>query len=452
MPRHKKIWFISPSRPRNPGEDFVFKMSFLNLPYLAAATPPGYDVRIVDEEHEVIDFHGDVDLVALTGQTPVAPSAYRIADRFRRRGIKVVMGGVHASTLPDEALQHVDAVVVGEGEFVWHRLLEDLETGKLQQRYDSGTDHRLAGIAPPRRDLIDPVHYIPLTMVETTRGCPHQCDFCGVSRFFGHHYRKRPVAEVVSELADALGPGFRFRWSRRLAARGWDLPYFIEKRLVYFIDSNFGADKPYTRELMTALAEMDLLWWAHVTVDIADDDDFLQLMAQSGGIALNIGFETLSDDNLKTMSKSFAGRHDYRRAIRRIHRHGIGIMGTFVVGFDNENEAIFDRILDFVHETRLDWALVFIRTPYPGTRLFDEMEAENRILTRDWERYDTLNCIFQPVGTTPQTLEKGLRQAWKRVFSLPSIYHRILKSPRVHPLFYLGMNLQFYHMVRRWRV
>jgi radical SAM superfamily enzyme YgiQ (UPF0313 family) len=452
MPRYKTIWFISPCRPRNPGEDFVFKMSFLNLPYLAAATPPGYSLRIVDEEYEKIDFDGAVDLVALTAQTPVAPSAYRIADRFRRRGVTVVMGGVHASTLPEEALEHVDAVVVGEGEFVWPSLLADLEEGNLQRVYDAGTDHRLAGVAAPRRDLIDAAHYIPLTMAETTRGCPHQCDFCGVSRFFGHHYRKRPVGEVIAELKNTLGPRFRNNWSRRLAARGWDLPYFIEKRLVYFIDSNFGADRSYTRELMAALETMDLLWWAHVTVDIADDDDFLQRMAASGGIALNIGFETLSDDNLRTMSKSFAGRHDYRRAIRRIHDHGIGIMGTFVVGFDNEEESIFDRILDFVQETRLDWALVFIRTPYPGTRLFDEMEAAGRILTRDWEKYDTLNCIFEPVGTTPQALERGLRRVWKNIFSLPSLYHRILKPPRVHPLFYLGMNLQFYHMVRRWRV
>ncbi len=450
-PGRKKILMISPARRRNPNEDFLFKMSFLNLPYIAAVTPPVYDVEIVDEEYQEVDLDARPWLVALSAQTPVAPRAYALADAFREKGVPVVMGGAHASAETEEALGHVDAVVIGEGEFLWPELLEDLEAGALKPVYrdDDRKEDARRGVEP-RRDLLNPHFYTPLTMVETTRGCPHRCDFCGVSRFFGHRYRKRPLAEVEAELRRLFQPGLRKRASRAFARLGWDLPYFLEKRLVYFIDSNFAADQEYTRRLMDLLEEIDLLWWAHATVDAARDDSFLEQMNRSGCIALNIGFESLSKENLRAMHKPFSG-FDYRKAIQRIHENGIGIMGTFVVGFDGEGPGIFDEIISFVEETRLDWALVFIRTPYPGTSLFEDLERQGRILTRNWALYDTLNCVFAPNGMTPEDLEAGLRRTWKSVFSLGSIYRRILRSPRVHPMFYLMMNLQFHRMVRTWQ-
>ena len=452
MNERKKILLISPARQRAAGEEFVFEMAFLNLPYLAAATPAGYDVVIIDEEHEKIDFDAGPWLVALTAQTPVAPRAYAVAREFKKRGVTTVMGGIHASTLPDEALAYVDAVIVGEGESLWGQVLCDLESGQLKPVYRSEAIPELQGLPVPRRDLLNPRFYIPLTMVETTRGCPHQCDFCGVSRFFGHRYRKRPFEEVEAELRMLFRPGLRHGISRLLARWGFDLPYFIERRLVYFIDSNFAADRPYTMRIMQMLEELDLLWWSHMTIDIARDDAFLAAMRRSGCIAVNIGFESLSKENLRAMHKPFAGSIDYAEAIEKIHSCGIGIMGTFVVGFDDEDASIFEKINDFVLANRLDWALVFIRTPYPGTSLFADMEQAGRLLTREWEKYDTLNCVFAPANMTLEDLEKGVRRIWKSIFSLPSIYHRILKSPRVHPLFYAGMNMQFYRMVRKWNV
>jgi len=452
MPKGKKILLISPARLRSPDEEFVFKMAFLNLPYLAAVTPVHYEVEIIDEEYEKIIFDANVWLVALTAQTPVSVRAYEVADEFRKLGVKTVMGGPHASTRPDEALKHVDAVIIGEGEFVWPRMLSDLENGELNPVYEGGVTNDLKELPQPRRDLLNNRFYIPLTMVETTRGCPHHCDFCGVSRFFGHRYRKRPLEDVASELRDLFWPGFRHKISRFIAGLGFDLPYFIERRLVYFVDSNFAADLNYTRKLMDILKDLDVLWWGHTTVDIAWDDDFLERMCESGCIAVNIGFESLSQDNLRTMHKSFAGASDYGEAIRRIHERGIGIMGTFVVGFDGEDLSIFDQIHQFVLENRLDWALVFIRTPYPGTSLFEELESSGRLLTQNWEKYDTLNCVFEPIGMTAQEMERGLRIAWKKIFSFKSIHHRILRSPRIHPMFYFGMNMQFFQMVRRWKV
>jgi radical SAM superfamily enzyme YgiQ (UPF0313 family) len=447
----KKILLVSPARKRVPGEDFVFRLGFLNLPYLAAVTPPDYAVEILDEEWQPIDCDAPVALVGLSAQTPVACRAYQIADAFRKRGVPVVMGGVHASTLPEEALAHVDAVIIGEGEFVWPEVLADLENGTLKRIYDGGVGHGLEGLPRPRRDLLNPAKYMPLTMVETTRGCPHQCDFCGVSKFFGHRYRKRPPQEVIAELAGLFGGGFRHAWSRRLARLGLDLPYFMERRLVYFIDSNFAADTAHAWPIMEAMADMDVLWWCHATTDIAGDERLLAMMRRSGCVAVNIGFESLSGDNLRTMRKGFTRAGQYAEAVRRIHASDIGVMGTFVVGFDGEGADIFQRIFDFSQENRLDWALTFIRTPYPGTRLFEQMEAEGRLLTTDWEKYDTLNCVFQPRGMTESELEKGVRALWKRTFSLASLRRRILSRPFVHPLFYLGMNMQFHLMTRRWK-
>ena len=452
MPDKKKILFISPARHRLPDEEFVFKMGFLNLPYLAAVTSPDYEVAIIDEQYEAIVFSQDIWLAAISAQTPVAPRAYEVADQFRKLGVTVVMGGPHASTLTEEALNHVDSVIIGEGEFIWPKVLSDLENGELKPLYDGGITNSLEGLARPRRDLLQNRFYIPLTMIETTRGCPHQCDFCGVSRFFGHRYRKRPLEDVEAELRELFQSGFRHVTSRFLARLGLDLPYFLERRLVYFIDSNFAADINYTRELMAVLKGLDVLWWCHTTVDIAWDDDFLGLMAESGCIAVNIGFESLSEENLRAMRKSFAGVSQYSEAISRIHSHGIGIMGTFVAGFDGEDTSIFDRIYQFIFENRLDWALVFIHTPYPGTSFFEDMEHKGRLLTTDWEKYDTLNCVFAPIGMTVEEMEKGLKHTWKKIFSLRSIFHRLLKRPYIHPMFYLGMNMQFFQMVRHWKV
>jgi radical SAM superfamily enzyme YgiQ (UPF0313 family) len=203
---------------------------------------------------------------------------------------------------------------------------------------------------------------------------------------------------------------------------------------------------------MAVLKGLDVLWWCHTTVDIAWDDDFLGLMAESGCIAVNIGFESLSEENLRAMRKSFAGVSQYSEAISRIHSHGIGIMGTFVAGFDGEDTSIFDRIYQFIFENRLDWALVFIHTPYPGTSFFEDMEHKGRLLTTDWEKNDTLNCVFAPIGMTVEEMEKGLKHTWKKIFSLRSIFHRLLKRPYIHPMFYLGMNMQFFQMVRHWKV
>ncbi len=447
-----KILLISPERKRKKEEAFLFRLSFLNLPYVAAVTPPDVEVKIIDEAFEEINFDEKVDLVGITGQTPVVPRAYQIAEEFKKRGVPVVMGGVHASMLPEEALQHVDAVVVGEGEEIWPEVIADLRKRQLGRIYAAGEFVDPSILPLPRRDLLNEKFYFPLKLLETTRGCPHRCDFCGVSKFFGFRYRNRPISEIDRELKTLFqkGPVMTPALKKILSLLSRDLPYFLKRRLLYIIDSNVAGDRRFCLDLISLLKEYDLLWWGHAPVSVAFDHQLLEGFSQSGCIALNIGFESFSTKNLSAMGKGFNQPSRYAEAVKRIHDQGIGIMGTFIVGLDDDDPGVFQRTIDFCTHERLDWALTFIMAPYPGTESFKRLEKQGRIFCRDWEKYDSLNAVFHPLLMSVEELEKGMRRVWKEVFSLSSIYKRILKRPWVHPLFYLGMNWQFHQLTKKW--
>ena len=447
-----KILLISPERERKKEEAFLFRLSFLNLPYIAAISPPGVEVKIVDEAFEKINFGEKVDLVGITAQTPVALRAYQIADEFKKRGIPVVMGGVHASMLPQEALQHADAVVVGEAEEVWPDLIEDLKRGQMRQIYVGSEFINPSSLPLPRRDLLNEKFYFPLKLLETTRGCPHRCDFCGVSKFFGFRYRSRPITEIERELKTLfqVGPVMNPVLKKILSLLSKDLPYFLKRRLLYIIDSNIAGDKRFCLELLSLLKEFDLLWYGHAPVSIAFDQKLLEGFSQSGCIAINIGFESFSTQNLNAMGKGFNQPSRYNEAVKRIHDQGIGIMGTFIVGLDDDDPGVFQRIIDFCIDSKLDWALTFIMAPYPGTDSFLRLEKEGRIFCRDWEKYDSLHVVYQPLRMSVEELEKGMRRIWREVFSTSSICRRILKKPWIHPLFYLAMNWQFHKLTRTW--
>lgn len=447
-----KIVLISPERERKKKEAFLFRLSFLNLPYVAAVTPPDVEVKIVDEAFEKINFEEKVDLVGITAQTPVAPRAYQIAKEFKKRGVPVIIGGVHASMLPEEALQHVDAVVIGEAEKIWPDLIEDLKKGQLKKIYQMDGFINPSSLPLPRRELLKERFYFPLKLLETTRGCPHHCDFCGVSKFFGFRYRNRPISEIDRELKTLFNKGHVMSPTLKkfLSLFSKDLPYFLKRRLLYIIDSNIAGDRQFCLDLVTLLKKYDPLWYGHAPVSVAFDQKLLEGFSQSGCIALNIGFESFSIKNLQVMGKGFNKPSHYGEAVQRIHDHGIGIMGTFIVGLDDDDPGVFQRIIDFCIDYRLDWALTFIMAPYPGTDSFLRLEKEGRIFCKDWEKYDSLNAVYQPLLMSAVELESGMKKVWKDVFSISSIYKRILKRPWIHPLFYLLMNWQFHRLTRKW--
>jgi radical SAM superfamily enzyme YgiQ (UPF0313 family) len=430
----KRLLLISPlSRNSLMGGNFFFRMPSLGLLKVAALTPPDWEVVVVDERVEPLDMSLTADLVGISGMTTTVQRGYEIADHFRRRGTRVVMGGMHVSCLPQEALAHCDSVVVAEAELLWPRLLKDFEAGRLQPIYQHGPElPPLAELPRLNWELYRDKNYLPVHFVETTRGCPINCEFCAVTSAFGGRYRNRPIDEVMGEL-QSLKPFDGF---------------LTLKNCVFFVDDNIISNRAYARELLTRISGMGLQWFGQTSMNIAQDPELLKLCQQSGCRGLFLGFETLSPETLQAVGKRVNRPQQYFDVVKRIHDHGIGIDGSFVFGFDTDDEGVFDRTLDFVIRAKLEVAYFSILTPYPGTRLYERMVKEDRILTRDWSLYDANHVVFRPKNFTPDQLLKGYFGALKEVYSLPSMFKRLWGTTAWKNFFY-PMNLGFRFSVHK---
>lgn len=433
----KRLLLIAPLAPNSlMGGDFFFRLPGLGLLKVAALTPPGWQVRIVDEKVEPLDLNQEADLVGVTGMTPTANRAYEIADHFRRRGTTVVMGGMHASQLPEEALRHCDSVVIAEAEGLWPRLLADFERGVLQPiyRHEDGLPP-LAHQPAPDWELYRGKRYLPVHFVETTRGCPIGCEFCSVTNAFGGRYRNRPQDEVLAEL----------RSLRRFDG------LLTLKNCVFFVDDNIIANRAYAREFLGRIADLGLKWFGQASVNIANDDELLDLCRKSGCTGIFIGFETLSPETLRSIGKRINQPQRYLDVVRKIHDHGIGIDGSFVFGFDTDDAGVFDRTLEFVMQAKLDIAYFSILTPYPGTRLHQRLGEEGRLLTRDWSLYDGSRVVYRPKHFTPEQLLEGYYRVLKEFYRVPSIFGR-LWGTQAYKNFFYPMNFGFRHSVNKlWR-
>jgi radical SAM superfamily enzyme YgiQ (UPF0313 family) len=433
----KRLLLIAPIAAKSlMGQDFFFRMPNLGLLRVAALTPADWQVSIVDEKVEALDLDQAVDVVGITGMTPTSGRAYELADHFRGRGISVVLGGMHASQLPEEALAHCDAVLVGEAEGLWPALLQDWEKGQLQRvyRHENGLP-ALDHLPLPDWELFRAKRYLPVHFVETTRGCPIDCEFCSVTTAFGGRYRSRPLAEVLAELR-ALRP-----FDGLLAL----------KNCVFFVDDNIIANRAYTREFLTRLAELKVRWFGQASVRIAEDEEILRLCQQSGCTGLFIGFETLSPEALQQIGKRVNQPHQYLDVVQKLHDHGIGIDGSFVFGFDTDDAGVFDRTLEFVMKAKLDVAYFSILTPYPNTRLHHRLEEEGRLFTRDWSLYDGSRVVYRPKRLAPDQLLDGYYQTLREVYRLPSIVRRLWNAPS-YKNFFLPMNFGFRASVNKlWK-
>jgi radical SAM superfamily enzyme YgiQ (UPF0313 family) len=394
------------------GKSFAFNLPFLGLITLASYTPKDVEIVLIDERVDKIDFGVKYDLVGITVMTPLAPRAYQIADKFREKGIKVVMGGMHASALPEEILEHADSVVIGEGEKMWPALLEDVKNGKLQRTYRANEFMDLAKLLTPKRDLLNKEKCAPVEFVETTRGCPFGCHFCSVTRFFGGKYRIRPVNDVIDEIK-TLEPTKK---------------RFSIKNVVFFVDDNIIGRRDHAKELFKKIKPYGLNWLGQASINIAKDEEMLQLAADSGCMGFLIGFESLSDDVLKDVAKKANKVSEYLDAVKKIHSYGLGILGCFVFGFDEDDTSIFSKCVDFVEEAKLEGVYMGILTPYPGTRFYDQYEREGRLLHRNWELYDTSNVVFKPKNMTEKELKDGYLRTFKRIYSLRGIFRRLHKT------------------------
>ena len=395
----------------------------ITMPYLAARVPAHWQVTHVDEEAEAIDWSANPDLVGITFHTPSAAHAYGLAARFRARGACVAMGGPHVTLLPDEASQHADVVFIGEAEGLWEEFLEGFAAGAYRRVYRQTGTPSLEGAPMAVPSLYHRKDFTSGRLF-ATRGCPNHCDFCAIPLMYREGFRKRRIAEVAAEYASFPG-----------------------KRIIFW-DENIAADRQYAKELFRAIAPYGKGWSSQATIHVAADEELLAAAAASGCRQLFVGLESVVQPSMDEVHKGFNRVEDYARRIARIHAYGIAVQAGIVFGFDHDGPAVFAETVDFLEETGVENATFNILTPWPGTALFERLEAEGRILTRDWSRYNgRTDVVFQPRQMSPEELLAGFRAANRRFYSLKSIARRMRVSP-TQLGWALPLNLAYHFRLR----
>jgi radical SAM superfamily enzyme YgiQ (UPF0313 family) len=404
-------------------EDSAF-LPRLALGVLAAATPAADEVIYTDDLVKPFDLERDtkdVDLVGISVDSKTARRSYEIALAYRRRGIPVVLGGIHPTALPEEALQYADAVVLREAEHLWPQLLGDFKRGALQRIYQ-GELPSLQGQPLPRRDLFTSKRYIPFQVIQTMRGCPYPCEFCSVSTANGTRLRLRPADEVVAELR-TLG------------------------KYVMFGDDNVMIHHRYSRELLDKMVPLGKHWIGQCSLAAVRSPENVKRMAESGCRGLFIGFESIDEETVRFTRKPQNQPARYREIVALLHEHGISTWGSFVFGFDTDDPEVFDRTVEFGIEARLTMALFAILTPYPGTRLYRRLQAEGRLTDERWwmrAHHDADSPYFRPARMSREQLREGWVRAWKRFYSPRAILKRWTVTSRsswIQTLGYLPLNV-----------
>ncbi len=395
----------SSSEIRDVRRSRVLNFQQITMPYLAALVPPGWEVLHVDEEAEEIDWTVQADIVGITFHTPSAYHAYELAASWRARGACVVLGGPHATLLPEEAAQHADVLFVGEAEGLWEEFLASFAARSYRSLYRSEVVPSLDHVPMARKELFHRRDHTSGVLF-ATRGCPNRCDFCTLAVMYRSNFRKRPVAQVAAEYGSFPG------------------------KVIIFWDDNIAGDMEYAQELFRAIAPYRKWWSSQASVQAGRDDEFLEAAARSGCKQLFLGLESISQQSMADVHKGFNRVEEYARIIERIHSHGIAVQAGIVFGFDHDTPAIFKDTLDFLEETGVQNATFNILTPFPGTAIFQRLEAEGRILTHDWRLYNgRRDVVYQPKQMSPAGLLAGFRYANERFYSLPSIVKRLSRSP-----------------------
>jgi radical SAM superfamily enzyme YgiQ (UPF0313 family) len=404
-----KLFIIQPSHYRSRLERSPFKIKKrrligLTLPYLAALTPSGWEITLVDEQLTDIDFDARVDLVAITTWTINSLRAYEIGDAFRRRGVPVIMGGPHTYFYPDESAEHCDAVGIGEGEVIWPSMLHDFANGRLKRSYRASHVEDLGGLPMPRYDLLDLSRFalVKTYSVQASRGCPFECEFCSERLHLGHRYRHRPVNDVLAEIQKSRA------------------------RYVFFADSNFAGRPSHTMELMEGLVPLKVRWSALWPAYICKDQKLMNLAARSGLLHLNLGIESIDQETLAGLGKTRNKVKEYREILENMRKRNISYSLNFIFGWDTEKEDIFASTLAFLRSERVPAAYFNILTPHKGTPLYDRMMAEDRIIDADdIGRWPGIRCHIRPSYCSATKLETHVKAMYQEFYSYSSMLARL---------------------------
>lgn len=436
--RRRYALLIQPFYPKDPHASFgkhVLAPS-LALCSIAAATPPEWEVSYWDENllqgpPPCVPFP---QVVGITVHLTFAERAYALARWYRARGAKVVLGGLHVTSCPEEAGPHADALAVGEGVQLWGRILRDVEAGRLRPVYRGDFRRPYRKQPPPRRDLLPKRSFLTTASLIATRGCHNRCGFCYMSTGgLQMPYQMRDVEQVVEEL------------------RSSGQPYAV------FTDNNLGSQPDYLRRLCRALRPLKKIWSAAVSLDLTDDPSLIREMALAGCTGVFVGFESLRSENLADARKKSPPAEDYARRVAVFHDNGIQLNGSFVLGFDHDRPDVFQKTVDWIEENRLECATFHVLTPYPGTPLFARLRSQGRLLHREWRLYDTSHVVFRPKHMAPEQLAEGYAWCYRRLFSHRSIWLRRPGQLRA-VLPYLAMSYLYkrsnllWHLLIRYRL
>jgi radical SAM superfamily enzyme YgiQ (UPF0313 family) len=417
-PRHALL--LNPFYAKDPHASFGKHVltPTLALTSIAASTPADWTVQYWDENllQGPPPAEPFPQVVGITVHLTFARRAYELAAWYRQRGATVVFGGLHVLSCPEEVRPHADAIVIGDGVQTWGEVLRDVEAGRLQPVYHGDYRKPYRDDPPPRRDLLPRDGFLTTTSLIATRGCHNRCGFCYLSTDGLHMpYLVRDPEQIVAEF------------------RADDQPYAV------FVDNNLGSRPAYLRRLCQALRSLEKIWSAAVTIDVTDDPGLVREMALAGCTGVFIGFESLQGENLDEARKRTPRPEDYARRVALLHEHGIQVNGSFVLGFDHDRPDVFAQTVEWIEANRLECATFHILTPYPGTPLFRQLEAEGRILHQDWSRYDTGHVVFRPRHLSAEQLAAGYAWCYRRLFSHASIWRRRPRDWRAVPA-YLAMS------------
>ncbi|MBN1385794.1 radical SAM protein [Candidatus Woesearchaeota archaeon] len=396
--------FLRAAKPHKPKGTIFLRFPSLALANIAALTPKEDRIIVADEQISPINYDIEVDLVAISVNTSIAERAYEIADRFRKKGVKVVFGGLHPSLMPDESLKHADSIIIGDADGMWEKMLKDLKAGKLKKRYINDQKRDLGYLPIPKWEIFKGMGYVNTNFVETSRGCPHHCRFCSTSPFYHHRHRTRPIQDVIRDINNVKS---------------------FPKKFIFFVDDNIIGDREYAKKLFKALIPLKIYWISQATADIGEDEELVRLAAKSGCFGLFLGFESISKANLDDMGKGHNHIAKYKKSIATLHKHGIGIEAGFIFGFDKDDRTVFRHTLDFLNDTKTDSFLAIYLTPIPGTVMHKEFRKQKRIISDDYPKYDFRHIVFKPKNMTAQEVYDGVSWITRRFYSKKAVIRRL---------------------------